>query len=306
MNFSLGALKDKEDLRDFKAEPILAAAAPVDWDYGAGLIEPFDENQDGSSSCTAQAWSYYFWQLTRNDYTRRDLYARIFVPPVGGAYIRDGGLKLVNEGITTRNEVADPVPQTETEMRTTTGTPQQRASDLALNSFLIDTQNIDTVAAAIRDYKGVVFGLYLKSDYSLDPDNLEPPATVTNLGHALYLFDYHLHNGVKCTIAKSSWCGLINTPNGQERHHIHHIKENYYSSGMTFNPWTLIPKENQIMIEFVKNESKPGEYGLLVTSSVGTQYIPASNEVDLKARFPQVPLKPNGSVDFALARKISL
>src|SRR3990167_583802 len=134
MNFPLGAFKDKEDSRDYEAEPILAVSEPVDWDYGPGLTEPFDENQGNSNSCVAQAWSYYFWQFTRNDYTRRDLYARIFVPPAGGAYIRDGGLKLIGEGITTRNEVFDPTPQTEPEMQVTPGTPAQRASDQALNS----------------------------------------------------------------------------------------------------------------------------------------------------------------------------
>ena len=224
----------------------------------------------------------------------------IFVPPAGGAYIRDGGLKLIGEGITTRNEVFDPTPQTEPEMQVTTGTPAQRASDQALNSFIVP-KDIESVAKAVRDYKGVVFGLYLSPDYNNDPTNLEPPATQTDLGHALYLFDYHLHNGVKCTIAKSSWCGTY----GGVRHHLHHIKENYYLSGMTFNPWTLIPKENQVMIEFVHIEGT-NEYGLLVSSAVGKQYVPASTEADLKARFPQVPLKPDGSVDYSKARDIKL
>lgn len=68
-----------------------------------------------------------------------------------------------------------------------------------------------------------------------------------------------------------------------------------------YDPWPLIIKANQIMIEFVQNLDKPGEYGLQVSSGVAKIFVPASTEADLKARFPQVPLKADGSIDYSQA-----
>ena len=51
---------------------------------------------------------------------------------------------------------------------------------------------------------------------------------------------FHMHNGQKCIICKSSWCGTGILE--------HHIKQNYFESGNTFDGWTLIPKENLPMV----------------------------------------------------------
>lgn len=62
----------------------------------------------------------------------------------------------------------------------------------------------------------------------------------------------------------------------------------------------------KIMIEFV-HKTGTGEYGLLATSSIGTFYVPASTEADLKARGGNaVPLLPDGTVDYSKARDIVL
>jgi len=62
-------------------------------------------------------------------------------------------------------------------------------------------------------------------------------------GHALYAFGYQMHNGMKCIIAKSSWCG------SQPGHDEHHIKENYFASGYVFNQaFVLVTKENIPMV----------------------------------------------------------
>ena len=59
----------------------------------------------------------------------------------------------------------------------------------------------------------------------------EPPQ-IPVWGHALYAFGYHQHGNQKCIIAKSSWKEVNE----------HHIRENYFLTGNTFNAWTLIPK----------------------------------------------------------------
>lgn len=252
--YGKGAVVDPKDERDFKAEPILGALPPVDWNTPFTLPEPPNEDQNGSSSCVAQAWSYYHWQLKGNNYSRKDLYSRIFFPQ-GGAYIRDGGLQIVKNGQATRDELPDPSPESEQAMTAGAATPVQEAHDRELDSFVLTDYAIDHLAQEIVQYKGVVFGVTGSNPGWVDIANPRPPASgESTWGHALYLFGYHLHNGVKCVLAKSSWCNSGTT--------IHHIKENYLISGNTFSPWTLISKQQQLMnqAKIVKSKTSPTVY----------------------------------------------
>lgn len=280
-----GALVDSPDSRDFKAESVMGTPI-IDWNADFFLPEPPNNDQNGSSSCVAQAWSYYHWQLRNKDFSRRDLYARIFLPG-GGAYIREGGLQIVKLGQATRDEVPDPAIETETDMCKGTGTPNQQSSDQELNSFVIADISIDNVAWAIEQYKGLVFGVQGSNAGWVDMANPRPAASNEVIwGHALYLFGRHMHNGLKCVIAKSSWGNSGNTTT-------HHIKENYFVSGAIFNPWTLIPKDAQSMTNslIVQNST---EYGI---------YDPATSEDGLitlmRNRGMLIPLTPEGKLDWA-------
>lgn len=233
-----GARRAPPDKRDFQiaGHPSFAEAlAAVNWNTPFILPEPPNEDQNGSSSCVGQAWSFYHWQLNQKNYSRRDLYSRIFLPG-GGAYIRDGGLQIVKLGQATRNEVPDPSPETEIAMENKTGaTPAAEASDRELDSFTVYL-DIDAWAAAIQAYKGIVGGL---EGSDIGWHNLAepwPPLPLQPLwGHALYFFGYHMHNGQKCVIAKSSWGTAGSTT-------VHHIKSNYFDSAHMFDAWTLIPR----------------------------------------------------------------
>lgn len=232
-----GAHPDPHDERDFRfaAHPSFAAAlAAVNFNVPFQLPEPPNEDQNGSSSCVGQAWSYYHRQLTGRDYSRRDIYAQIRFPNGGGAYVRDGGLRIVKFGQATRDETPDPHPETEAAMASLDGISEAKeASDRELDSFLVDG-TIDAYAAAIRAYKGVVGGL---NGSDAGWQNLAEPQSIGPFqwGHCLYFFGYHMHGGKKCAIAKSSWGMAGNTT-------VHHIKENYFQSGAMFNAWTLIPR----------------------------------------------------------------
>lgn len=244
-----GAIRDSVDKRDFQAAAVMGAPI-VDWSKGSGLLEPPDEDQNGSSSCVAQAWSYYHWQLRKKDFSRRDIYANIHLQ-AGGAYIRDGGLQIVNYGQATRDESPDYFPETEGAMRDMGGLSiDKEKSDQELNSFVLPN-DITNTAATIKQYKGVVFGVMLNPDDWTDTANPKPPTSAT-LSHALYLFDFHLHDNQKCVIAKSSWGRYGNTS-------VHHIKEDYFLTGNTLNPWTLIPKEYSMPeIDITQFMSKDG------------------------------------------------
>ncbi|MDD5110847.1 MAG: hypothetical protein PHI63_06605, partial [Patescibacteria group bacterium] len=186
--------------------------------------------------------------------------AHIYLPQ-GGAYIRDGGLRIVNFGQSTRDETPDPVPETEDAMRNHTGlSDEASASDRELNSFVVGA-DIDSVAQAIEVCKGVVFGVIGSNDGWRTQMVRPPIAGETTWGHALYLCGRHLHDGMRCVVARSSWAF---TP-------VHHIREDYFAGGVfVFNPWTLIPKPAQNM-EFIKNHqnwlvrnSDTGAFGLVV------------------------------------------
>jgi hypothetical protein len=235
-NLPKGALPDPVDERDYRIES-LGVTPPVDFLQEFRLPDPGNEDQGTSDSCVAQAWSYYHRQLHGKDYSRRDLFCRIALDY--GAFIRDGGWQVVNNGQATRDEVSDPNPQTPQNMRDKSGTKQEyRDDDKELNFFVLPA-DIDSVASAIKAYKGVVFGVTGSNPGWQDLLNPRPPLPgETQWGHALYAMGYHLHDGQKCIIAKSSWCNTVNE---------HHIKENYFNSGFTFNPWTLIPKEQTTM-----------------------------------------------------------
>jgi hypothetical protein len=268
--FGKGALPDLPDSRDFKAAPVLAALPPVNWNIPFQLPDPGNEDQGTSESCVAQSTSYYHVQLHPADYSRRDLYCRIFQPE-GGAYLRDGVAAIVSAGQATRDVMPDPQPQTEAGMRDKTGlNPQAEAAheELTYNSVEPD---IDSIAQAIANFKGCIFGVIGTNQGWTDIANPRPPASgEAKWGHALYGMGYHMHDGLKCIIAKSSWCstGIYQ----------HHIKENYFESGNTYSAWTLIPKDQQMQFFQVSGEATivallNGKYREIATDAALFPYV---------------------------------
>jgi hypothetical protein len=247
-----GALPDPIDQRDYQASEVMGAPV-VDWNTPFKLPNPGDEDQGTSLSCVAHAWSFYHNQIHAADYSRRDLYARIFIPGSGGAFIRSGGEEITNRGQATRDEVPDPSPQTEMNMRDKTGVTEQAESSHKEMAYFVLPGDIDSVAAAIKNYSGVVFGVTGSNPGWQDLSNPRPPKIGEETwGHALYAYGYHLHDGQKCIITKSSWCNSVLE---------HHIKENYFITGFTFNPWTLIPKEQTMnQAKIVVSKKSPTVY----------------------------------------------
>jgi len=257
-----GALRDAPDSRDFAAAPLLSALPPVDWSKGSGLPRPPLRDQNQADACVAHSWSYYHQQIKSIEFSRRDLFARI--AQQYGADIRSGGWAIVTQGQQTEAELPDPNPETPANMRDKTGvTAAAEAAEEETNSFVIPN-DVDSTAAAILAYKGVVFGVTGSNPGWQDLVNPRPPqAGETTWGHALYAVDFHIHSdGQKCIIAVTSWpsAGIIE----------HHIRENYFTSGNTFNPWTLIPKEQQMQVYVV---SRGQTFGIAIDSPLGTEIL---------------------------------
>jgi hypothetical protein len=246
-----GAHRDPEDKRDFSVQFAAPAPTPIDWASGSGLHRPTLIDQGTSDCCVACSWSYYHWQLRGQQFSRRDLFARIALSPAGnGAYIRDGGLALVNQGQALESDLADPVPEDEQNMRDDTGvTGAEELAWKEYNSFTTAV-DIESVARAIALYRGVVGGVYGTNVGWADLTVPEPPQPneMQNLNaliqsqqiweHALYLVDFHIHTNTdgtqeQCIIAATSWPSAGITE--------HHLRARYFTAGATFNPWTLIP-----------------------------------------------------------------
>jgi len=286
-----GAVPQPHDPRDFQFGVIAAAAEPIDWSKEFRLPEPPNENQNGSLSCTSQAVSYYHWQLRRKDYSRRDIYAQIYLPQ-GGAYGRDAVSRVVYSGQATRDETPDPAHQTETAMRSKAGiSAAAEASDIEANYFSVAAGGIHSIAVAVRDHKGAVFGVYGNNIGWQDKTNPSPPTSqgTVEWAHYLYAFGYHTHNNQRCIIAKSSWC--------TSTHHEHHIKESYFIN-MTFDGWVVVAKEFMGNTQFIK-KAGTSEFGF---------YVPATSEEAIKDKALNYGValeKPDGTVDFSKAKEVS-
>jgi hypothetical protein len=271
-NLPKGALPDPPDPRDYKIG--FLGAPKIDWQTPFQLPVPPDSDQAQADCCVAEAWSYYHWQLKGYTFSVRSLFA--YIAQGYGAVIRDGGLKIKKSGQETQLEAPDPSPKTPQNMRSKEGLDLEAAlDDIELNSFVLPDNSIDGVAWGIKNYKGVVFGVQGTNEGWKDLLNPSPPAYGTNpeWGHALYAMGYHLHDGKKCIIAKSSWCNT-----GIKEHH---IKDNYFVSGNTFSAWTLIPKGDQPMTKkFLVNDN--GKIGVLVLEGFTGTVAFAKSEQALK------------------------
>jgi hypothetical protein len=292
-NLGKGALPDPNDPRDYTAEAQFGASEPVLWGSPLGRPEPIDFNQKSSSSCVGCGTRNLHWSINNKDFSRRDIYSRIYLPQ-GGAYLRDGVKTVVDIGNQTQVQCPDPAIPTEANMRIKSTLPDS-AGERELAYFVVKQNLIDGVAQAIRDYKACIFGITGSNPAFADKTNPRPPKQGETLWqHCIEGFDYHLHSGVKCIIAKSSWCS--------GSHHVHHIKEEFFTSGNTFNAWCIIPKEETFMTNslILKREigNKPDGSPLWEYSIGDPATSPDGLITLMRNRGIAPPLKPDGTLDF--------
>jgi hypothetical protein len=272
--FGTGALPDPIDENDLLLKMASRLGAiEVDWDTPFQLPMPPHVNQGSADCCVACAWSYFHWQVTGKTFSVRDLFCRIFLDY--GAYIRDGGLELVNRGQAETNEVKDPSPMSASNMRSTNGTKDEyRIDGKVYKAFSLPQQDMNGYAWAIDNYKGVVFGVYGTNPGWKDKENPRPPSIGEAVwGHALYGLGHHMHNGRKCILAMPSWI-----VGGTK---LHHIKEDYfYAMQGTFSAWVLIPKDQIITKPMYKKavHADGKTFAVLIITPNGSTTIDATSE----------------------------
>jgi hypothetical protein len=299
-----GAQPDLPDSRDFQYSRIAAGAAPVDWSQEFRLPEPPDYNQRSGDHCVACSSTYLHRQHKGKDYSRRDLFSRIALSY--GAYLRDGVKQICKTGQQTQDECPDPEPPNPSNMRVKSTLPDSAGLDDLEAGYFSVGNTPDEIAQAVRDHKGCIFGVTGNWDTWKDLTHPEPPSPHTvNWDHAIYAMGYHLHNGQKCIIAKSSWCFSW--------HHEHHIKENYFKAGMTFSPWAIVPKEQFMFSNYkVKVISDKGEAFGVLTDTPNTSIITkAEDEAEWRSYSKQDSyavhtINADGSTDWSVDKVIDL
>lgn len=250
-----GGLPDPIDERDFKIEA-MGALPPVDWSKGSGIPQPDPTDQGTSDACGPHATSKLHNNLNPLPFSIRDLSARVLLPDYG-SYARDNIMAIVNGGQDLETNLATPSPETPQNMRDKTGLSADRESfNKELNGFVIPANDIETCAQAINAYRGVLLGVTGSNPGWQDATNPRPPQSgEVQWGHLIFGFDFHMHGGLKCIICSSNWSFAT----------VHHIKEDYFASRNTFNPWVLIPK-GQAMI-FKKTLNLDNEIGVFVSTN---------------------------------------
>jgi len=255
-NYGKGAIRVPHET----PHPIFAAIPQIDFTQPFSVPVPPDTDQGQADDCVGHGWSSYHWQFTNARMAVRSIFA--YIAQTYGAIIADGGQRIVKNGQQTFAEIPDPNPETPQNMRDQTGlTPDQAVAYEALSSAALPGDDINAVAWGIKNYLGVVFGLEGDNTGWQNMEVPEPP-TSKDWGHCLYCMGYHMHTNPdgtqeRCIICKSSWCNEVKE---------HHIRERYFTSGNTFNAYTLIPNTMQF-----KTQNLGGELRIVLQASTPEQ-----------------------------------
>lgn len=217
-----GAVKSPEDLRDFQYSEIGHSSAPFDWSVGYDVetdVTPIvhTKNQGVSGSCGGQSDGYYGATLSfihdkvYDEKSAKFTYAPIAAPG-GGVYGRDVATRSTtagwgSESLTPSYENGNPPSEAFMELKSdiTAEAIAQAKKDRAL-SYAFVALNIDSIAQAIRDNKGVRIGLIGTNNGTwLSTMPTPPKAGETPWFHYVYGCKAKEINGIKYIGFKNSW-----------------------------------------------------------------------------------------------------
>lgn len=213
----LGCKKEPVDKRDYTIEEVLKAFPPFDWkkEYDVeeelGLKIPI-KNQGSSGSCVGQAWSYYaavleaFETKVYREQSARWIYSQIYLPG-GGAYSRDAGQVLTNQGIVP--SVLFPDKRTEEEMRKKDDMTKDliAVAKVYLKSSYVhirESYTIDIFASIMKERKGFVGAVFDGFDASWSTP-FPKPSGRPEYGHAIYFCKARLFNNEPKIGFPNSW-----------------------------------------------------------------------------------------------------
>lgn len=258
-NRGTGALPDKPDSRDLHwGHEIGMAGEPFDWEKGYDIEEELQKalndpsfklpvnDQNGSGSCGGQAQSKKgeaISALVNKVFKRKSAkypYAQVFVPPAG-SWGRDLCNIAIKQGFGDEMDVSsyeDGRPPTEAFMQRRSDITEESKSNASKDKAFAYAEvaiNIESVAQAIRDTKGVIIGIAGQNNGTWRTKFPKPPTSSDVWRHWIYAGKAKLIDGKKYIGFINSW-GTETGENGWQ-----YIGEDYFNTpDAIFNIWTMI------------------------------------------------------------------
>jgi C1A family cysteine protease len=242
-----GAIKNPLDLRDYKVDKILGAIQ-LPTEYSLRNKIDWIKDQGSSSSCVAQAFSYYAELLnfietgSHTPLSARDIYSTIHLP-YGNSYLRDGAKKVVNSGIVLEKDATsyeDGNPPSESFMYNrgdiTEDEKNMGMQFLSKNYATWDNTDFETFEQAIYQRNGCVSGALGNNSCWQNAVLVVPKKT--DWGHAIFFTGWKLINGIEHLEFVNSW-GKDWGDNG-----FGYMPKSYVVKGLVFNPITLVDASN--------------------------------------------------------------
>lgn len=248
--FSNKALEAPIKLRDYRLE-LLASAPQLPDEYSIDFKGQI-KNQGQSSSCVAQALSYYAevlnWKETGTwtSLSARYLYSKIYQPQ-GGAYINDGLSILQNEGIALDSDVLSTengLPPSENYMRKgddITPAENDTAKQFLIKKYLTwDNNNVEWYKQAIMQGSGcVAISWGNNSVWSLADIILPSYRSQMVWQHCIYFMGWS---------EKKQAFKILNSWNGWGDNGEGWLPYSYVTNGYLTNPKTMVDAENTFYI----------------------------------------------------------
>lgn len=262
--YGKGALRNKVDIRDRKWKRLATALPEFNWMQGYDVEDELrkhlnDPNfvipakdQNGSLSCVGQAAAYYeaihdaFEKGVFTEKSARDAYSQIFYPG-GGSSTRDAVNLLVKNGVCqevlmTSYEKGKPPTEGFMEIR-----PDARRATIedaltargtAYANVKID---IDTMAQAIRDNKGIIFVIEGVNNNTWRSSFPKPPTGESQWAHCVYAGKARKIGGKKYLGIHNSW-GAMTGENGWQW-----LGEDYINKNFAYDAMVLYDTRNDVL-----------------------------------------------------------
>ncbi len=204
---------EEEKAQDYIHEDLASGVIDLVWiEHDHKILRSFElQNQDGSSSCVAQATAKilaihevqegkeYKRLCPKFIYTRRQNY------PSGGMYL-PGALSIACKNGACE-EVIQPCDfkgESFMNQKTEPVTALQNADKFKGKYYFQITGGIDKIAEVIEQGYGVLLGFHFDRDEWTDVPFINPSAE-NKIGHGVAAVDYGLYNGQKALVIEDSW-----------------------------------------------------------------------------------------------------